>query len=88
MAICVIPSFLSVFVSFKYVPESPRWLVTQGRKDKALAILRKAAASNGINPDKVFPEGIILADEKGDHVDFSELLSVSHSKWKFKRISA
>jgi putative MFS transporter len=77
VAVCVIPSLLSVFASYMFVPESPRWLVTKGKKDQALAILRKAAEKNGINPYKAFPEGITLQDETSEHGDFSELMSVS-----------
>lgn len=78
-AVCVVPSLLSVFTSQFFVPESPRWLVTKGKNEKALAVLRKAAETNGLDPYVAFPEGILLQDGTGKDVDFSELLS---PRWK------
>jgi hypothetical protein len=75
--LCIIPCLFSLLCGTLYVPESPRWLVSKGKKDEALAILRKAAEANGIDPYKAFPIGIQLADQLAEHADFSELFSVS-----------
>jgi hypothetical protein len=77
--LCIIPCILSLICGILYVPESPRWLVSKGKKEKALKILRRAAASNGIDPYEVFPIGIELADGEAKHGQFSDLFSVSAS---------
>jgi Sugar (and other) transporter. len=76
--LCIIPCLLSLVLGCLYVPESPRWLVAKGKNDKALAILRKAAASNGMDPYEIFPLNIELANEETEHADFSELFTVSY----------
>lgn len=74
--LCALPSVFSILVSSMFVPESPRWLVSMGRKEKALEILREAARRNGVDTSQAFPTGISLRDEEKESSDFRELLNV------------
>eukprot|EP00531_Pseudo-nitzschia_arenysensis_P014514 CAMPEP_0116157084 /NCGR_PEP_ID=MMETSP0329-20121206/23161_1 /TAXON_ID=697910 /ORGANISM="Pseudo-nitzschia arenysensis, Strain B593" /LENGTH=626 /DNA_ID=CAMNT_0003654179 /DNA_START=197 /DNA_END=2078 /DNA_ORIENTATION=+ len=60
--LCSMPSMISTILGFLFVPESPRWLVTRGKDERALQILRQAAAKNGADPFLAFPEGVKLVD--------------------------
>jgi len=65
--LCAIPCIVSAMLGTWLVPESPRWLVTVGQEERALEILRQAATTNGLDANKVFPEGTWLQRE--DHPD-------------------
>ena len=56
---------LSSFIALlRYVPESPRWLITQGRFLEAEAIIRAVAIKNGITPPDDFFQLEHSAEEK------------------------
>ncbi len=65
--LCSIPSLVSTILGVLFVPESPRWLVTLGKHERALQILRQAAAKNGADPFLAFPEGTKLVDHTNNN---------------------
>lgn len=77
--ICAIPCVASFVMGVFLVPESPRWLLSRGRKEEALHILRDAAAINRMDPMTVYPTGTELLDEEEDTGRFADLFS---PKWK------
>lgn len=79
VALCAIPCLASAVIGMYCVPESPRWLVSQGRKTEAKMIIRQAAVRNGLNPDDVIADDTEIRDEEEESSRFLDLLK---PKWR------
>mmetsp|Transcript_9700 Transcript_9700/g.16043 ORF Transcript_9700/g.16043 Transcript_9700/m.16043 type:complete len:502 (+) Transcript_9700:86-1591(+) len=78
VVLCAVPCLISGIMGICLVPESPRWLLSMGRQDEAIFILRSAASANGIDPDSLF-QNVSLKDEQVESSNFLDLLS---RKWR------
>lgn len=81
VALCAIPCVVSTVLGILFVPESPRWLVAEGRQEKALRILRQAAAHNNKDPYQVFPEGTLIKDDDGASEESSNFMDLLKPQW-------
>lgn len=81
VAICSIPCWLSVIVGYFFVPESPRWLYSQGRYEEAMEVIRYAAERNSCDVTLLYPQGMRLKDdEESEESNFCELFS---PRWRW-----
>ena len=94
MFLCLSLSVLNYFI-FKYLYESPRWLHTNGYKDKCLEVLTKIAISNNIekewldfkqnNPDIILSIGSTKnkRPQIKSEIGIKTILNSKSSKYKF-----
>lgn len=63
MLICAVPSFIVAVLLF-YLPESPKFLIMQGRQDKALNILRGIFVVNTGKAKEYYPVKELMIEER------------------------
>jgi len=63
LMVCSLPSFVVAFLLF-YLPESPKFLLSKGKHDKALAIFRGIFVTNTKKPPEQYPVMELDIDEK------------------------
>ncbi|KAL0839253.1 hypothetical protein ABMA28_016015 [Loxostege sticticalis] len=68
---------LFFFLYLYFIDESPRWLLTKGKKDQAVAILQKAAKMNKMDIDKGTLEKLTCEETKD--ISFMQLLKITFS---------
>jgi MFS transporter, VNT family, synaptic vesicle glycoprotein 2 len=61
--VCSLPSFLVAGLLF-YLPESPKFLISRGKSDRALAIFRGIFVTNTGKSKDLYPVKELLIDEK------------------------
>ncbi len=71
---------LSVIVVRHFVPESPRWLITQGRHEDAERIVREIEARTAPSPDAKEPTRIRIA--AGEHVGLLRVARTIFSQYR------
>lgn len=63
LMVCSLPSFVVGFLLF-YLPESPKFLLSKGKQEKALAIFRGIFVTNTKKPAELYPVTDLDIDEK------------------------
>lgn len=63
LMVCSLPSFVVAFLLF-YLPESPKFLLSKGKQDKAMAIFRGIFVTNTKKAPELYPVTELDIDEK------------------------
>jgi len=83
VVLCALPCLGSAILGVIFVPESPRWLLAEGRSVEAMTILRRAAKENGHDAHVLFPEAMQLEANDEEESGICDLLAPRWRKISF-----
>lgn len=72
--ICAMPSLISA-VTFSFMPESPKYLLSIGKPKEALEVIKKIFSMNTGKPKRLFPVSSIMVN----HFIYGDIYRLSHA---------
>lgn len=81
VALCAIPCWIALIAGYMVVPESARWLASQGRHEEAATVMKQVASVNG-TLEKLQHVTKVVSDGGEDEEEEAGLLDLLQAPWR------